>query len=693
MNSKAPPLNLETLPASMKAAVQDHLQLGGLLMRNPKFWMIFSVDLLLLVFALYCSYFLRYESAALVKGSFAPYAAILPVMLLIKLPVFYLFGLYRGMWRYTSTQDLINITKAITVSFILILVALIYINRLGGLSRSVFVLDALLTFLLISGHRVAIRYFYSSFNGSNRTLLPLTGARKPTKKKKLLVIGAGDAAEKVLREFRSNPDLPYLPVGLVDDRKEKFGLKIHGLPVLGEVADLEEHILRTGADEILIAIATASREQMNRFVETCRKTGLPFKAIPGLSEIIDGKVSIKKIRDISIKDLLGREEVVLDQSRIGDYLKDKTVLVTGGGGSIGSELCRQIIRFAPAQMVIFDSSEENLHNMEMELLYERQFREVEPILGRVQDVRLLDEVFHRYRPQVVFHAAAYKHVPLVERNPWEAVYNNIFATQLLIEATIRHQAERFVLVSTDKAVRPTNVMGASKRLTELLMLTYARNTWDGKFCKQWQKVNHKADDPVYQPEPPHHTTRFMAVRFGNVLGSSGSVIPLFKQQIERGGPVTITHPEITRYFMSIEEAAQLILQAGSMGGDGEIFILRMGDPIKIDSMAREMILLAGREPDSDIPIVYTGLRPGEKLYEELITEGEGIVPTEHHKIMVLRNHVDYSFDRESLFNRLLIEAGNHSSRNIKMQLHDIIPEYTPDFLMDEVLDISTLNDQ
>ncbi len=680
MKSVSQTIDLRSLLLTARIALAEQVHYGRYIVRNPKFWVILSIDLVLLFLALYGSYFLRFEGAFDTRESshaFMPYLEILPLMLAIKIPIFYLFGLYRGMWRYTSTQDLLNIIKAVAASFIVGIVTLIYINRLAGFSRSVFILDAILTFLFISGHRVGIRYYFHRINGDKRiqALLP---ARKPVaRKKKLLLIGAGDAAEKVLRELRGNPDSPYLPVGLVDDRREKFGLRIHGVPVLGDTAELDEHILRTGAEEVLIAIATARREEMNRFVEICRQAGIPFKVIPGLSEIIDGKVSIKKIRDISIKDLLGREEVVLDQSKIGDSLKDKTILVTGGGGSIGSELCRQIIRFAPTQLVIFDSSEENLHNIEMELLHELKFHAIEPILGKVQDVRLLDQVFHRFRPHVIFHAAAYKHVPLIERNPWEAVYNNIFATQLVIEAAIRHQAERFVLVSTDKAVRPTNVMGASKRLTELLMHSYSRNKWDGLCSAHWQQVTNEQDPPVYQSTSPHHQTKFMAVRFGNVLGSSGSVIPLFKRQIEQGGPVTVTHPEITRYFMSVEEAAQLILQAGSMGGDGEIFILKMGDPIKIDTMAREMILLAGQEPDSDIPITYTGLRPGEKLYEELITEGEGIVHTEHHKIMVLRNHIESSFDRECLVGRLFVEAGKHDRIGIISILQEEIPEYAP----------------
>jgi FlaA1/EpsC-like NDP-sugar epimerase len=383
---------------------------------------------------------------------------------------------------------------------------------------------------------------------------------------------------------------------------------------------------------------------------------------------------VKSIRDISYTDLLGRKEVRLEQDKIGRYLKDKVVLVTGAGGTIGSELCRQILTFSPKSVILFDAAEENLYSIQMELLHECNYHNMVPILGKIQDLKLLKTVFKHYRPTVVFHAAAYKHVPLIENNPWQAVENNVLAAQYLIETSILHNVERFVLVSTDKAVRPTNVMGASKRLTELLMQAYTTCPYT---------------DDEDNDEASEHNTIFMAVRFGNVLGSSGSVIPLFKRQIELGGPVTVTHPEITRYFMSIEEAAQLILQAGSMGQGGEIFILRMGKPIKIAEMAKELIRLAGRVPDQEIKIKYTGLREGEKLYEELITEGEGIVDTDHEKIMVLRgNKVECC----NLFNgieQLCEKADEHDSRGIKEILQQIIPEYTPDFESLGVKDVTS----
>lgn len=499
-----------------------------------------------------------------------------------------------------------------------------------------------------------------------------------TEKKRLLLIGAGDAAEKVLREIHDNNQLPYRAIGLVDDDPAKTGLKLHGIPVLGLINDLEEHVRRSRAQEILIATVVVNKAQMRRFVTLCQRTQLPFKVLPNMGELINGRVSIKTIRDISYKDLLGREEVRLEQDKIGGYLTGKTVLITGAGGSIGSELCRQILRFAPGLIILFDSSEENLYNVQMELRHEYDNIKTVTVLGKVQDLRLLQSVFRHHKPSVVFHTAAYKHVPLIERNPWQAVDNNIFGTQLLIEASIIHNIERFVLVSTDKAVRPTNVMGASKRVTELLMLAYNAPFWDGNFSPAWRGIQRTIEDSSTQPT--HHTTRFMGVRFGNVLGSSGSVIPLFKRQIEKGGPVTVTHPEVTRYFMSAEEAAQLILQTGSMGEGGEIFILKMGEPIKIAQMARELIKLTGREPDDEIEIRYVGLRAGEKLYEELITEGEGIVATHHEKIMVLRGEKIISC--AILRNQLEIleqHAKELDSKGIKKVLQLIVPEYIPDY--------------
>jgi FlaA1/EpsC-like NDP-sugar epimerase len=659
---------------TLSTKLGSQFKLVATLTKNPRFWIILSSDILLLLLAHYMAYLIRFENGPH-GNQLSQFLSLLPLLLAIKIPVFYFSGLYRGMWRYTGMHDMFSILRATLLSSIILITFLLFSNRFEGFSRSVFVLDTLFTFLFISGNRISIRFFYQKSPGSRK----LISEEHNHRKKRLLLIGAGDSAEKVIRELQDNRSLPYIPVGLVDDNTAKIGMKVHGIPVVGTIDDLAEHAKRIRAQELLISIAAASGSEMKRFVHLCQESQLPFKVLPGLGELIDGKISMKSMRDISYRDLLGREEARLDQKQIGGYLNGRTILVTGGGGSIGSELCRQILRFSPQQIVIIDAGEENLYAIQMEMLHEYNYHNIVPVLGKVQDQGLLELVFKQYQPAVVFHAAAYKHVPLVENNPWQAIHNNVFAAQLLIETSIVHGVERFVLVSTDKAVRPTNVMGASKRLTELLMLAYSKDQWDGNFSPTRTCLNNNSGSAaIKEGKKITHNTIFMAVRFGNVLGSSGSVIPLFKRQIEKGGPLTVTHPEITRYFMSIEEAAQLILQAGAMGEGQEIFILKMGEPIKIAQMARDLIKLAGREPDTEIEIKFTGLREGEKLYEELITEGEGIVETGHEKIMVLRGETPTCKKMEKNL-ALLIENADHlDGRGIKAMLQKLIPEYTPD---------------
>jgi len=624
------------------------------LARRRNFWIVLLVDIALIVAAFVLAYLVRFDSQ--ISWWIPQIASVLPFMVLCKIPIFYMFGLYRGMWRYASTTDLLNITKAVAVSSGCIIMSVLYFNRFIGFSRSVFVMDGVFTFLLLCLHRGTIRFFLQ--NKEQMPWLVHDVARQD--KVRLLLIGAGAAAEKVIREIRDNNNVPYEVVGLVDDDRSKQGLKIHGIPVVGGLDNLQQCIVRTRPAELLIAVASATAEQMQRIVDLCQKSEMKFKVLPSMGEIIRGKLSVTSSREIAYKDLLGRPVVHLDQEEIGRYLTGRTVLVTGAGGSIGSELCRQIIRFEPKKIILLDAGEENLYKIQMELHHDHHFHDYVPVLCKIQNQPLLNAIFTEYAPSVVFHAAAYKHVPLVEANPWEAVFNNVFATKGLIEATIAHKVERFVLVSTDKAVRPTNVMGATKRVTELLMLAYCNG----------QSTHSSAGNK--------NNTAFMAVRFGNVLGSSGSVIPLFKQQIEKGGPVTVTDPEMTRYFMSIEEAAQLILQAGAMGGGGEIFILKMGARVKIVNLARDLIKLLGYEPEKDIKIEYTGLRAGEKLYEELITEGEGIVPTKHEKIMVLLGNGKPEPQMEELLRRLAKKATLYDARGIKEILQEILPEYTPD---------------
>ncbi|MFH7326584.1 polysaccharide biosynthesis protein [Desulfurivibrio sp. C05AmB] len=612
--------------------------------RKLNFWIVLGADILLLAAAHLLAYGIRFEFVLSLR-EWAQIWAVLPWLLPLKVVIFFFFGLYRGMWRYTGVTDLLNILRASIATGLLVMAVLLLVTRFEGFSRSVFVLDTILTFLFVAGIRFSLRLFYQALP----TFRDLE--TKAVRRKRLLLVGAGDAAEKIVREIMDNRALPYQVVGFLDDNSAKIGQRIHGIPVLGPIADVRGQVWRSKAQEILIAIPTANRDQMSRIVDFCRGAGVPFKTLPGLGELISDKVSIKAIRDVSYKDLLGRKPVRLELAKIDDILASRTVLVTGAGGSIGSELCRQILRFNPGKLILFDAGEENLYRIEMEVLHERGFRDYVTVLGKVQDRGLLTHVFEHYRPEVVFHAAAYKHVPLVEANPWEGVYNNIFASKRLMEVALQYGVDRFILVSTDKAVRPPNVMGASKRLTEILMQAY---------CGE-----------------PGGNTRFMAVRFGNVLGSSGSVIPLFKRQIEMGGPVTVTHPEMTRYFMSIEEASQLILQAAAMGEGGEIFILEMGTPVRIGQMAHDLIRLCGKEPEAEIEIKYIGLRPGEKMHEELITEGEGIVPTDHEKIMVLRGRDASLADLREPLERLKECARRHDAAGIKAELHKVIPEYTP----------------
>ena len=661
----------------MPYSLSSHLKYLGNLVQRKNFWVVFFVDILLIILAHLGAYLLRFPGW-FYGPTFDQFATALPGLIVVKLTVFYGFGLYRGMWRYTSLHDLVNVIKASVASFLIIVTIILFLHRFEGFSRSVFVIDGILTFLLIGGHRLVIRFSYEHFFSSG----PAESAPRNFKRRRLLLVGAGDAAEQIIREVQGNPALPYHVVGLVDDNPAKIGFKIHNIPVLGLIDDLKVHCRRAEVEEILIAISSLTGEQVKRLNRLCRATGIKYKVLPGLGELIDGRTSIKMMRDISYKDLLGRAEVQLDQDEIGEFLTAKVILVTGAGGSIGSELCRQIVRFKPAKIVLLDAGEENLYNIQMELVHEFNCANCCPVLGRIQDFKLIEKTIAAHRPTIIFHAAAYKHVPLVENNPWEAVFNNVIGTRCLIEAAIIHKVKRFVLVSTDKAVRPTNVMGASKRLTEMMMQACTREKWDGTLAHgEWEGGSGSGGNEGGgdgEARGKTHETIFQAVRFGNVLGSSGSVIPLFKRQIEIGGPLTITDPKITRYFMSVVEAARLIIQAGAMGRGGEIFILKMGEPVKIDKMARDLIRLAGREPDTEIAIKYIGLRPGEKLYEELITEGEGIVPTPHEKIMVLRGNGKTYTEINTQITLLQQQADKFNESEIKKTLKKIIPEYTPE---------------
>ncbi len=620
-------------------------------LRNPKFYLLVILDALSFVLSLFIAFLARSEFNP-DHATSMQLMALLPYAVLIKIGVYLLFGHYKGMWRYTDVRDLWNIFLAATSSSLVIVSVLLYLYRFEGYSRGVFIVDWFLTILLTGGLRLLIRTAYL-YKGNLTSMGPLSlksFKRRTGTLKQIIIIGAGNEGNNLLKEIMADQSLGYDVVGLLDDDMSKRYRSLHGVPILGTTDNLQAVLKKYDISLVFIASLDLTGDKLRRIVDVCKMSQVEFKTLPSLGEILAGRVSIRKFRDVRYEDLLGRSPVRLDMEAIKGILEGRSILVTGAGGTIGSELCRQIVRFQPRQMIMLDASESNLYGIQMEVLHELYFTRYKAVLGSIQDQGLLYRLFDRLNPELVFHAAAYKHVPMLELNPWEAVLNNVHGTNLLMRTAVRHGVERFVLVSTDKAVRPTNVMGATKRVAEILMQHMDKGR-----------------------------TKFHAVRFGNVVGSSGSVIPLFQRQIAHGGPVTVTHPEVTRYFMTIPEAAQLILQAGALGTGDEIFLLEMGNPVRIADMAKDLIRLMGKEPGRDVAIVYTGLRPGEKLYEELITEGEGIVPTGHEKILVLLPDGLGGLENEFLgrtIEELLEAARRHDGPAIKSLLWRLVPEYT-----------------
>ena len=617
---------------------------------------VFCIDILILVSSVYAAYLLRFDFN-IPDSMLEMSLKILPILLLIKIICFYFFDLYRGMWRYTSLEDLLNIIKASTVSTLLIITYILYSNRFMGVPRSVFIIDWGFTVLLISGFRLIVRFYFEYFTGDGFGVILSRFSKglfktSKTNTTKLLIIGAGDGGEKIYREIRDNSQLSYNVVGFLDDNPVKLGKKIHGIPVSGSIKDINAVLKISGADEALIAIPSASSEKMRRIVNICKESGIKFKTIPGIGELFNGTISINAIREVSYRDLLSREVIRLDKDKIGSYLTGGCILITGAGGSIGSELCRQVCRFKPSTLILYERAESPLYEIDLELKKDFKNIEVMPLLGDIRDTKQLNYVFKQYKPQTVFHAAAYKHVPMMELHPWKAVENNIAGTLNLVEVAKKFKVNQFVFVSTDKAVRSANVMGASKRISEMIVQSQNENDTCNK-------------------------TKFICVRFGNVLGSVGSVVPLFKKQIKEGGPVTVTDPDVTRFFMTIPEASQLILQAGAMGKGGEMYLFDMGQPVKIADMARDLIRLSGFEPGKDIRIEYTGLRPGEKMFEELITDGENIVPSCHEKILVLKGTNENQNLLSSEINELILLAGSYDAAKIRAKFKEIVSDYKP----------------
>lgn len=555
----------------------------------------------------------------------------LPLLIVIKMILFGSFGLFTGLWRYAGVLDIWRIIKIHVAALLCFIGAVLLNNSFTYIPFSIFILDCLLSFCLVAGIRFVTRLFREKFHPALRST-----------KIKAIIVGAGNAGVLVLRDTRSNPVSNIEIVGFIDDDPFKKNLHIQGVPVLGMQKDIPAYVKKFEIQEVIIAIPSAKGEVIRNIVARCDTLSVKIRIVPGLQKILSGELEVKA-RDVQPEDLLGRETVTINTNEINDYLSGKVVLITGAGGSIGSALCRQIVKFPVKEILLFDHNENDIYFLRLDFLLKYPDLKVQSIIGDIRDIGLLKSVFSRYKPQVVFHAAAHKHVPLMEENPVAAAKNNIIGSRNLMYAADHYNVERFIFISTDKAVNPTNVMGITKRITEMILQAKAKNS----------------------------KTKFMAVRFGNVLGSNGSVIPLFKKQIEAGGPVTLTHPDIKRYFMSINEASQLVLQAGGMGSAGEIFILDMGEQIKILDLAKEFITLYGLKPDVDIKINFIGLRPGEKLYEEMLLNSEKDQATRANKIFIaeaqsfdpcqLRRHIK---ELEKMINIMDDEAVNRKLRQI-----------------------------
>jgi FlaA1/EpsC-like NDP-sugar epimerase len=589
-----------------------------------------AADAALVALAFYLAFRLRFLDSRGVPHRYdVLFAQAVGFVVVGKIVIFAAFGLYQKWWRYVSGRDFLLIVRAVAVASAILVVAFTVLRPFAhNLPRSVAVMDFILTLLLIAGARLAVRLIVER---------PSRGERLP--KHEVLVVGAGSGGQMVVRELQLNPRLGATAIGFVDDDPRKRGMRMLGLKVLGSTKQIEPILDETGPDEVVIAIPSAPGTLRGTIVAACRAREIRVRTLPTVFELLRGGVQLnKQLRDVQVEDVLGRDPVVVELDRVGAYLHDRIVLVTGAGGSIGAELCRQIARVGPRLLVMLDHAEDNLFAIEREMVEERHFTSVESVLADCREPHRMLETMQRFKPSVVFHAAAYKHVPLMEANPLEAVRNNAFATRITAETAAASKVERFVLISTDKACNPQTVMGASKAMAEWIVEAAGQR---------------------------HPGTRFAAVRFGNVLASSGSVVPIFRGQIERGGPVTVTHPDMTRYFMTIPEAVQLVIRAGDIGaGKGEVFVLDMGEPVKIIDLAHNMIHLAGYEPEKDIAIEFTQPRPGEKLHEELFAAGESSQATAAKRIRraVRENPIDPDWV-ESTLNSLehMVMAGDEAN--------------------------------
>lgn len=606
---------------------------------------------LLFAVALLLAFCLRYDFRFRTPWFTEEYLTYLPLTLVVKLAIFGMMGLFRDSWRYVGLRDLFSITKASHISIFLCLVGVFVAALMGWyppvdgertqwIPNSVFLLDWVFTIATVSAARIGYRFYHEE-------LRPLNAVSQV----RLLIVGAGDTADSILREIIRTSEDRYRLVGFLDDDASKHKARIRGFEVLGPTSEIRRICEQYDVEEVLIALPSSPQREIRELIGRCQGMNLRFRTVPAVSDLIEGKVQVSQIRPVDIEDLLGRDPVTLDTDAIADYIRDKVIMITGAGGSIGSEMCRQIARFKPRKLLLVERMENALFEINREL--ERSFPDLKrlPLVADIADRRRISQILKKEKPTAIFHAAAHKHVPMMEWNPGEAVKNNVAGTRCLADAALDSGVAKFVMISTDKAVNPTSVMGCTKRMAEMYV----------------QQVR----------EHRPGSTEFVTVRFGNVLGSSGSVVPIFKEQIARGGPVTVTHPAMTRYFMTIPEASQLVLQAGAMGKGGEVFLLDMGEPVKILQLAMDLITLSGLRPHDDIEIRFSGIRPGEKLFEELSITGEDVARTPHPKIGIVKKRPE-DFEKVCAgIEHLLSIMDTALADEVRAALQSIVPEYNP----------------
>ncbi len=601
-------------------------------------YLVFLMDLLLITGAYTLATALRFDFTIMPESERFWHTIL--IVLVSKGAVFFFSRLYRSMWKYASLSDAVEILKTVTLASLASLVGILLFREQQHFSRVIFLLDWGILLSLLMASRLMWRVYRETY------VIP-----RSNKGPRTLIVGAGEAGDQLLREIRKSRAANFNVIGFVDDDPQKLGMRLNGIQVLGDSRSLSRLAKDLEIEKVIIAIPSARGRDVRTIIRRCKMANVRFKILPGIADIITGKVEVSQIKDVEIDDLLGREPTRLDDEAISAYLAGKRVLVTGAGGSIGSEICRQVARYAPRKIVMLDAAETPLFHIERELSTGYPELMLVPVMADVRNRERLECIFEEFMPEVVFHAAAYKHVPMMEYNPIEAVTNNIGGSRNLADLADRYGVRNFVMISTDKAVNPTNIMGASKRAAECYIQALAATS----------------------------ATLFTTVRFGNVLGSNGSVIPMFKEQIKNGGPLTVTDPDVVRYFMTIPEASQLVLQAGCLGKGGEIFVLDMGEPVPILELAEELIRLSGLEPYEDIDITFTGLRPGEKMFEELLIAGENVLPTSHEKIKVL---AAVTVDRaacEAVLAQMFTAAGNNDIAGITAGLRCLVPEYSPSY--------------